>query len=150
MPRGRVTGHRKVEIDGRGGAAMILPGESEAGSAGTQPCRGMTRWAHRVDEVGGVGPHASMLPLPSSLHWPHRRIDPPCLENPRRAAAELRSLAKTTLRQALAFMGLLRKPVEKKLTGDCLKTDVVDRRFSFNKWTFSRYELPIATCTARS
>jgi hypothetical protein len=64
VPRGRVTGHRKVEIDGRGGATMILPGETEAGSAGTQPCRGMTRWAHRVDEVGGVG--AARLHAPAS------------------------------------------------------------------------------------
>jgi hypothetical protein len=30
------------------------PGETEAGSAGTQPCRGITRWAHRVDEMGSV------------------------------------------------------------------------------------------------
>jgi len=27
-----------VETDGRGGATMTLPGETEAGSAGTQPC----------------------------------------------------------------------------------------------------------------
>ena len=34
----RVTGKPEVETDGRGGATMILPGETEAGSAGTQPC----------------------------------------------------------------------------------------------------------------
>jgi len=27
-----------VETDRHGGATMILPGETEAGSAGTQPC----------------------------------------------------------------------------------------------------------------
>jgi hypothetical protein len=31
---------------------MILPGETEAGTAGTQPCRGITRRAHRADERG--------------------------------------------------------------------------------------------------
>jgi hypothetical protein len=34
--------HPEVETDGRGGATMILLGETEAGSAGTQPCRGIT------------------------------------------------------------------------------------------------------------
>jgi hypothetical protein len=29
---------------------MILPGETEAGTAGTQPCQGISRWAHRDDE----------------------------------------------------------------------------------------------------
>ena len=31
---------------------MILPGETEAGTAGTQPCRGIARWAHRDDARG--------------------------------------------------------------------------------------------------
>ena len=35
---GRMTGHPEVETDGRGGATKILPGETEAGSAGSQPC----------------------------------------------------------------------------------------------------------------
>jgi hypothetical protein len=29
---------------------MTLPDETEAGTAGTQPCRGIARWAHRDDE----------------------------------------------------------------------------------------------------
>jgi len=33
-------GFPEVEIDGRGRATMIWPGETEAGSAGTQPCQG--------------------------------------------------------------------------------------------------------------
>ena len=54
---------------------MILPGETEAGTAGTQPCRGISRWAHRDDErgressflrrptsVGSKDPHASKIP----------------------------------------------------------------------------------------
>jgi hypothetical protein len=55
---------------------MILPGETEAGSAGTQPYRGIARWAHREDErsaevsllrssrnhVGSVDPHALKIP----------------------------------------------------------------------------------------
>ena len=54
---------------------MILPGETEAGTAGTQPCRGISRWAHRDDERGR---ESSFL----------RRQTPsdrktPCLENPR-------------------------------------------------------------------
>ena len=30
---------------------MTLPSETEAGSAGMQPCRGIAWWAHRDDEV---------------------------------------------------------------------------------------------------
>jgi hypothetical protein len=33
-----MTGWLEAETDGHGGATMILPGETEAGSAGTQPC----------------------------------------------------------------------------------------------------------------
>jgi hypothetical protein len=33
----------------RGGATMNLPGETEAGSAGRQPCRGIAGRAHRAD-----------------------------------------------------------------------------------------------------
>src|SRR2546422_22118 len=29
---------------------MIVPGETEAGSAGKQPCRGIPWWAHRDDD----------------------------------------------------------------------------------------------------
>ena len=29
---------------------MSLPGETEAGTAGTQPCRGIAWWAHRDDD----------------------------------------------------------------------------------------------------
>jgi len=35
---GRATGYLEVETAGRGGATIILPGETEAGTAGTQPC----------------------------------------------------------------------------------------------------------------
>lgn len=55
---------------------MILPGETEAGSAGMQPCRGITWWAHRDDDrergsfplallqnyIGSKDPHALKIP----------------------------------------------------------------------------------------
>ena len=53
---------------------MILPGETEAGTAGTQPCRGISRWAHRDDERGRT---SSFLRRPTSIG----SKDP--LENPR-------------------------------------------------------------------
>jgi len=37
---------------------MNLPGETEAGSAGMQPCRGITWWAHRDDATGRGEPLA--------------------------------------------------------------------------------------------
>ena len=33
----------------RGELTIILPGETEAGSAGMHPCRGIARWAYRND-----------------------------------------------------------------------------------------------------
>jgi hypothetical protein len=51
---------------------MILPGETEAGTAGTQPCRGISRWAHRDDERGR-----------SCAAQPPSDRKTPCLENPR-------------------------------------------------------------------
>ena len=55
---------------------MILLGETEAGTAGTQPCRGIARWAHRDDDrqrrrtsfsrcfsiIGSKDPHAWKIP----------------------------------------------------------------------------------------
>ena len=35
---GRITSYPEVETDGRGEDTMIFVGETEAGSAGTQPC----------------------------------------------------------------------------------------------------------------
>jgi hypothetical protein len=55
---------------------MTLPGETEAGTAGTQPCRGISRWAHRDDERG----REELVLAPPNLHRIER---PPCLENPR-------------------------------------------------------------------
>jgi hypothetical protein len=68
------TGSR--ENRDRGGATMILPGETEAGSAGKQPCRGIVRGAHRdnersaedsllrfsKDHIGSVDPDALKIP----------------------------------------------------------------------------------------
>ena len=55
---------------------MILPGETEAGSAGMQPGRGIAWRAHRDD----VEPESSSFALYPKTH----RIGRPlCLENPR-------------------------------------------------------------------
>ncbi len=59
-------------------ATMTLPGETEAGSAGMQPCRGIAWWAHRDDvergsfafralpkqNIGSVDPYALKIPAP--------------------------------------------------------------------------------------
>ena len=56
---------------------MILPGETEAGSAGMQPRRGIARWAHR-DDIQERGK------TPFALFSRTDRIGRPrCLENPR-------------------------------------------------------------------
>jgi hypothetical protein len=62
---------------------MILPGETEAGTAGTQPCRGISRWAHRADtqHAGGSSPALLVDGRKSSDDRPS------CLENPRPAGA---------------------------------------------------------------
>jgi hypothetical protein len=55
---------------------MAVPAETEAGSAGMQPCRGITWWAHRDDDrsaeaqllrsskkhIGSVDPDALKIP----------------------------------------------------------------------------------------
>jgi len=69
-----------------GGVKLIRPGKTEAGSAGTQPCRGITRWAHRADEGGACGlvlcaPFRN-LKLRIWLHQPHRTIAPHALKVP--------------------------------------------------------------------
>ena len=58
---------------------MILPGETEAGTAGTQPCRGISRWAHRNDERGR---ESSFLRRPTSIG----SKDPHALKIPARRA----------------------------------------------------------------
>jgi hypothetical protein len=55
---------------------MILPGETEAGTAGTQPCRGISRWARRDDDWGRED---SFLRRPTSIGFER----PLFLENPR-------------------------------------------------------------------
>src|SRR5271169_63745 len=59
---------------------MILPGETEAGTAGTQPCRGILRWAHRDDGQGRED-------RPCAAQPPSDRKTP-CLKNPRPEGAE--------------------------------------------------------------
>jgi hypothetical protein len=63
---------------------MILLDETEAGTARTQPCRGLVRWAHRADVLqrGTLASRAARLQKRSSDDRPS------CLENPRPAGAE--------------------------------------------------------------
>ena len=65
----------------RRGVTMILPGETEAGSAGMQPCRGIAWWAHRDDDQErGNQLLALRLPIigskdPDALKIPARRAE---------------------------------------------------------------------------
>src|ERR1035438_4656920 len=61
---------------------MTLPGKTEAGSTGMQPCRGIAWWAHR-DDVAGRGSSPFAL-CPKT----YRIGRPSCLENPRPEGAE--------------------------------------------------------------
>src|SRR5947207_8273875 len=61
---------------------MTLPGETEAGSAGMQPCRGIAWRAHR-DDVRGARKFIFRA-LPET----YRIGRPLCLENPRPEGAE--------------------------------------------------------------
>jgi len=61
---------------------MNLPGETEAGPAGMQPCRGIIWWAHRETMIGQRGNQFLALLLN------HRIERPQCLENPRPEGAE--------------------------------------------------------------
>src|SRR5437667_1124310 len=60
---------------------MIVPGETEAGSAGKQPCRGIPWWAHRDDDrsaaaslprfkkhIGSVDPNALKIQSPQGAN----------------------------------------------------------------------------------
>jgi hypothetical protein len=56
---------------------MTSPGETEAGSAGLQPCPGIAQRAHRDDDRQRRNGLLALLPT-------HHRIEKPqCLENPR-------------------------------------------------------------------
>ena len=61
---------------------MTLPGETEAGSPGMQPCRGIAWWAHRNDVMERGSSPFALYPKP------HRIGRPQCLENPRPEGAE--------------------------------------------------------------
>src|SRR5260370_41685275 len=68
-------------------ATMTLPGKTEAGSAGMQPCRGIAWRAHRDDVHGrGSSPFALFLtPIgsvdPDALKIPARRAECSLTEN---------------------------------------------------------------------
>src|SRR5439155_24046631 len=64
---------------------MILPGETEAGTAGTQPCRGISRRAHRDNERGvrarSCAPNLHRIERPHALKIPARRAEYSLTEN---------------------------------------------------------------------
>jgi|HubBroStandDraft_4_1064222.scaffolds.fasta_scaffold15932_1 hypothetical protein len=75
---------------------MILPGETEAGTAGTQPCRGISRWAHRDDErgressflrrptsIGSKDPHALKIPAQRAEYSLTENVASPFQAEPR-------------------------------------------------------------------
>jgi hypothetical protein len=67
---------------------MTVPGETEAGSAGMQPCRGIAWWAHRDDE-GARNPSFALSQNhigskdPDALKIPARRAENSLTENAR-------------------------------------------------------------------
>src|SRR5579863_9528288 len=69
------------------GVTMILPGETEAGSAGMQPCRGIAWWAHRDDDRKRETNLLALLPIiigskdPDALKIPARRAESTLMEN---------------------------------------------------------------------
>src|SRR5664279_2854530 len=86
---------------------MTLPGETEAGSAGMHPCRGIAWWAHR-DDVAGRGSS------PFALYPKTHRIGRPlCLENPRPEGAEY-SLTESELSPLHAEPAHAAHPVDPK------------------------------------
>ncbi|HEX4808567.1 MAG TPA: integrase core domain-containing protein [Bryobacteraceae bacterium] len=76
---------RRQEADGQMPTVefpMILPGETEAGFAGMQPCRGINRWAHRDDagerekSLFALFPKAHRIGRPPhALKIPARRVE---------------------------------------------------------------------------
>src|SRR5712671_6585355 len=59
---------------------MTVPGETEAGSAGMHPCRGITWRAHRDDD------RSAEVPLPRSSKNRIGSVDPDALKIPARRA----------------------------------------------------------------
>jgi len=65
---------------------MTLPDETEAGTAGTQPCRGIARWAHRDDEQCREDsflrrPNPHRIEILHALKIPARRAEYSLTEN---------------------------------------------------------------------
>ena len=84
---------------------MILPRETEAGTAGTQPCRGISRWAHRDDErgredslsrrptsIGSKDPHALKIPARMAEYLLTENVASPFQVEPRQLQDRQRTL----------------------------------------------------------
>ena len=108
---------------------MFLPGETEAGSAGMQPCRGIAWWAHRDDDWERETNPLALLPTiigskdPDALNIPARRAEYSLTENahsPFHAEPEQRikdangSIAMRALPMN-DFLGIIRPIAEKRL-----------------------------------
>src|SRR5437016_8283942 len=72
---GNCAGNRRLEM-----VTMTVPGETEAGSAGMQPCRGITWRAHRDDD------RSAEVPLPRSSKNQIGSVDPDASKIPARRA----------------------------------------------------------------
>src|SRR5204862_7357641 len=54
-----------------GSAQLNRPGETEAGAAGTRPCRGITRWKLIEDDERGTAPPAALPSFTDFDRFPH-------------------------------------------------------------------------------
>jgi hypothetical protein len=81
---------------------MISPGEMEAGTAGTQPSRGIVWWAHRDDEqgredsflhpptsIGSKDPHALKIPAPRAEYSLTENVASPFQAEPRQTSVAI-------------------------------------------------------------
>src|SRR5208337_4652089 len=84
---------------------MILPGETEAGTAGTQPCRRISRRAHRDDErgredsflrrptsIGSKDPHALKIPARRAEYSLTENVASPFQAEPRQEAKAMKKI----------------------------------------------------------
>jgi hypothetical protein len=82
---------------------MTVPGETEAGSAGMQPCRGITWRAHRDDD------RSAEVPLPRSSKNQIGSVDPDALKIPaRRAECSLTQNARSPFHAEPGHSGIRR------------------------------------------
>ena|SRR5208282_437686 len=97
---------------------MILPGETEAGTAGTQPCRGISRRAHRDDErgredsflrrptsIGSKDPHALKIPARRAEYSLTENVASPFQAEPRHNQPRIFAFMSPTTQGAQSISG---------------------------------------------